>query len=56
MASDYLLQIDGIKGESESRHANPFLAYAQSLASDCCYAADDIGARSSHLFGEFDLA
>ena len=53
MASDYLLQLDGIKGESAARDNNPFRAYENAFCvSD---AAGDIDGRSPCLFGEFDL-
>ena len=56
MASDYLLQLDGIKGESESRHGNPFRAYEHDFHGDISFAAGDIGGRVPYGFGEFDLA
>jgi hypothetical protein len=55
MASDSLLQLDGLKGESASRHGNPFLAYEHAFHDDIWAAAGDIDGRSPHVFGEFDL-
>ena len=56
MASDYLLQLDGIKGESAARDNNPFLAYEKTFCGGVFVAAGDLDGRSPYLFGEFDLA
>ena len=56
MASDYLLQLDGIKGESTARDNNPFHAYENAFCGGVSVAAGDIDGRSPYLlFGEFDL-
>ena len=55
MASDYLLEIDGIKGESAARDSNPFRAYENAFSGGVSIAAGDIDGRSPWLFGEFDL-
>ena len=56
MASDYLLQLDGIKGESAARDNNPFRAYENAFSGGVFVAAGDLDGRSPYLFGEFDLA
>ena len=55
MASDTLLQLDGIRGESAARDNNPFLAYENAFCGGLFVAAGDIDGRSPYLFGEFDL-
>jgi hypothetical protein len=54
MASDMLLQLDGVKGESAARD-NPFLPYENACCGGLSVAAGDIDARSPYWFGEFDL-